>query len=482
MKKTIKNIALLICVSIFYSSCDSIDFGDINDNPNGPTVAVTSQLLTQAQKTVGESVITSMKGILYMQYLAEGQYPGDSRYNTLTRSYNSWYTGPIQNLNEIIKINNDEELKATAVAFGGNDNQIAVSKIMRAYYLQHITDRWGALPWSEAFQGITFPQPKFDTQEELYTYMFAEVDEALAMINTEAGPLGDIIFEGDMTRWKMFANTLKLTMALRISDANATLAKTKFEEAVAGGVVTTNADNILFTFGTDDLSDNPWEDRFESRVDYLLSTTLETSLKSNLDPRLFKFVEPSRDSITPNTSFPDNADEKYIGAPNGNVNGNVQDYSLPTTTVTGVQDYQSPIYTAAQVKFALAEAKLKGWNVGSGTTESLFKEGIEESMSFWGVDQADIDDYTAAHTSATLADIAYEKWVALYLNGPEAWAEWRRLDMPVLTPSPYAVDPRIPVRDAYDSSVEDNNKANYDAVVASQGPDNLHTKLWWDVN
>ena len=88
MKKTIKNIALLICVSIFYSSCDSIDFGDINDNPNGPTVAVTSQLLSQAQKTVGESVVTSMKGILYTQQLAEGQYPGDSRYETLTSNYN----------------------------------------------------------------------------------------------------------------------------------------------------------------------------------------------------------------------------------------------------------------------------------------------------------------------------------------------------------------------------------------------------------
>lgn len=482
MKKTIKNIALLICVSIFYSSCDSIDFGDINDNPNGPTVAVTSQLLTQAQKTVGESVVTSMRGILYTQQLTEGQYPGDSRYASLTSNYNFWYTGPIQNLNEIVKINTDEDLKAGAVPFGGNNNQIAVAKIMRSYYLQYITDRWGALPWSEAFQGIAFPQPKFDSQEELYTYMFAEVDEALGLINGEPGPLGDIIFSGDMGRWKMFANTLKMTMALRISDANPSLAKTKFEQAVAGGVVTSNANNILFTFGTDDGSDNPWEDRFESRIDYLLSETMSEWLRDNLDPRLFKFVEPSRDGSTANTNFPGGTDAKYVGAPNGFVNGNVQDFSLPTTTVTGVQDYQSPIYTSAQVKFALAEAKLKGWNVGGGTTASLFKEGIEDSMSFWGVDQADIDDYTAAHTTSTLAEIAYEKWVALYLNGPEAWAEWRRLDMPVLTPSANAVDARIPVRDAYDSSVEDNNKANYDAIVAAQGADNLHTKLWWDKN
>lgn len=482
MKKTIKNIALLICVSIFYSSCDSIDFGDINDNPNGPTVAVTSQLLTEAQKSIGESVVTSVRGILYTQQLTEGQYPSDSRYTALTSNYNVWYTGSIQNLNEIIKINNDPELMLGAVAFGDNNNQIAVAKIMRSYFLQYITDRWGALPWSEAFQGIDNPQPKFDSQEELYNYMFAEVEEALTLINSNAGPQGDLIFGGNMARWRMFANTLKMTMALRISDANSSLAKSKFEEAVAAGVVTSNTDNILFTFGADDNSDNPWEDRFESRVDYLLSETLAESLRSNVDPRLFKYVEPSRDSTGTNTNFPGGIDAKYVGAPNGYVNGNVQDYSLPTTTVTGDQTYKSPIYTSSQVKFALAEAKLKGWNVGSGTTASLFKEGIEDSMSFWGVAQADIDDYTAAHTSAALADIAYEKWVALYLNGPEAWAEWRRLDMPVLTPSGNAVDARIPVRDAYDSSVEDNNATNYAAVVATQGVDDLHTKLWWDVN
>ena len=482
MKKTIKNIALLICVSIFYSSCDSIDFGDINDNPNGPTVAVTSQLLSQAQKTVGESVVTSMKGILYTQQLAEGQYPGDSRYETLTSNYNGWYTGPIQNLNEIVKINNDEDLKAGAQAFGDNNNQIAVAKIMRSYYLQYITDRWGALPWSEAFQGIAYPQPKFDSQEDLYNFMFAEIDEALALINGGAGPLGDIIFSGDMSRWKMFANTLKMTMALRISDANPSLAKTKFEEAVSAGVVTSNENNILFTFGTDEASDNPWEDRFFSRVDYVLSNTMAEYLRSNTDPRLFKFVEPSRDSITTATNFPGDIDAKYVGADHGAVNGNVQDFSLPTATVTGVPDYQSPIYTSAQVKFSLAEGKLKGWNVGTGTTATLFKEGIEDSMSFWGVEQIDIDAYTAAHTTSTLAEIAYEKWVALYLNGPEAWAEWRRLDMPVLTPSTSALDPRIPVRDAYDASVADNNPDNYAAVLAAQGADDLHTKLWWDVN
>ena len=83
---------------------------------------------------------------------------------------------------------------------------------------------------------------------------------------------------------------------------------------------------------------------------------------------------------------------------------------------------------------------------------------------------------------APLANIAYEKGVALYLNGPEVWAEWKRLDMPILKASGNAVDTRIPLRNAYDSSVEDNNTTNYAAEVTAQGRDNLHTKLWWDKN
>lgn len=484
MNNKIKHIVVLICISIFYGSCESVDFGDTNDDPNGPTDAITSQLLTGAEASIPEDIITSTKGILFMQHLTEGQYPGDSRYTSLTASYDDFYTGPIQNLNEIIRINSDEELKVDAAIYGDNNNQIAVAKLLRAYYLQYLTDRWGALPWTEAFQGISFPKPTFNTQEELYIIMFTEVDEALALINVgNSGPSGDVILGGDMNRWIMFANTLKMVMALRISDVKPALAKTKFEETVASGkLIRSNDDNILYTYGTDDVSDSPWADRYKTREDFILSVTLVEALRTNIDPRLFKYAEPARDSISSRVLFPSGMDSLYVGAQNGRVNGDVPNYSFPPAAIIYEPDSPSPIFTSAQVKFSLAEAALKGWNVGSGTTASLFKEGIEDSMEYWGVSTDDIDAYTAAHTSATIADIAYEKWVALYLNGPELWAEWRRLDLPILTPSENAAVATIPVRDAYDSSVEDNNKANYDAINAIQGPDTRYTKLWWDVN
>ncbi len=481
MYKKYKNIVLLLMITFIYSSCDTVDFGDINNNPNGPTAPVTSQLLTQAQKTVS-TIGTHLTGILYTQQLTEGQYPGESRYATLTYNYNGYYTGPIQNLNRIIELNENEETKDDAAAYGDNENQIAVAKILRAFILQFMTDRWGGLPWTEAFQGIDNPQPKFNTQEEIYNIMFDEVESALSLIDeTKSGPKGDVIFSGNMHRWRIFANSLKMTMALRISDVNPSLAQSKFEDVIrSGNYIVENKDNIEFHYGTDDASDSPWNDRFKTREDYVLSVTMTESLRSNLDPRLFKYSEPARDSIIDNPAFPGGIDKAYVGAPNGKVNGNVPDYSFPPAKIIYTVDFPTPIYTAAQMKFSLAEAALRGWSVGSDAP-TLFKEGIEASMEYWEVNQADKDAYIASHPLSSIDDLAYEKWVALYLNGPEAWAEWRRLDAPPLTPSQYAADQRIPVRHAYDSSVEDNNKANYDAIVAVQGPDDLHTRLWWDV-
>jgi len=473
MKKTINKIAVFVFAAAIISSCDTVDFGDINDNPNGPTVAVTSQLLPQAQISVS-GVITSINGIAYTQQLSEGQYPGPSRYNGLTFNYNGWYTGPIQNLNKIIEVNEDPNSAAAVASFGDNNNQIAVSKLLRAYFLHYMTDTWGALPFSEAFQGIQGTQPKFDSQQELYTFMFAEIEDALGKINANAGPQGDMLFGGDMGRWATFGNTLKMIMALRISDADAGTAKTKFEQAVASGkLITSNAQHIRYNYGSDEGSDNPWEDRFFSREDYMMSETIMGFMNTKTDPRKFKYTKPAQNSAVPDV---------YAGAPNGKVNGNTKDFAFITDTVIGDKTYKVAIYTYAQTEFSLAEGALKGWNVGGGTAATHQKAGIEASMMDWGVAAADMNTYTAANAGATIADIAYEKYMALYLNGPELWAEWRRLDAPALTPSIYALVQKIPVRHAYDSSVADNNPTNYAAVVASQGPDNLHTKLWWDKN
>lgn len=483
MKSLNTKIGLIVSFMVFFTACDTIDYEDTNQNPNGPTAAVTSQLLTNAMVSM-TTILVDETPILYMQHITQGQYPGASRYNVLNQSYDSWYTGPLTDLNRIIDLNSDEETAGDALSYGSNNNQIAVAKIIRAYYLHYMTDKWGALPWSEAFAGIENPQPAFDTQESIYNYMFAEIDEAVGMVEmSEPGPTGDYLFGGDMDTWVTFAANMKMVMALRLSDVSASVSQSMFEQAVATGrLITDNSDNIEYTYGTDDASDSPWMDNFRTREDYILSRTMVEYLRDNQDPRLFEYAEEARDSVSPVTNFPGDIDEGYVGAPNGQVNGNVPSYSFIRSEIIYTPDYPTPIFTAAQVYLSMAEAASYGWNVGGGTAASLYEAGIEASMEYWGVDSAAITDYIAAHPYTGIDDIAYEKWVALYLNGPEAWAEWRRLDAPYLEPSAFASDPRIPVRMGYDPSIADNNEANYNAMIGFQGPDNNYTNLWWDVN
>jgi len=294
MKKIINKTFILVFALVLFGACETIDYGDTNVDPSGPSAAVTSQLLTWAQSYM-PAILVNEQSILYMQHITQGQYPGSSRYETLTNDYSGFYTGPIQNLNKIIEINSDPDTAAEALAFGATNNQLAVAKLVRAYMLQYMTDTWGDLPWTDAFQGIDNPQPTFDSQKSIYDFMFTEVDAALALIQTSgAGPVGDVMFKGDMNKWISFGNSLKLTMAIRISHIDPSRAKLKLEQAYSSGTLpTTNSKNLLFNYGSDDASDSPWEDNFQTREDYIMSNTLIENLRSNLDPRLFEYAAPA---------------------------------------------------------------------------------------------------------------------------------------------------------------------------------------------
>ena len=157
-----------------------------------------------------------------------------------------------------------------------------------------------------------------------------------------------------------------------------------------------------------------------------------------------------------------------------------QAISFPGAAIRS-QDSPLPIYTMAQVSLSHAEATIHGWDV-PGDPATHYADGVTASFSQWGVDGA--SDYLTANPYVDLSTIAYEKWVATFPSGYEAWSEWRRLDSPALTP---AIDAQnasgeIPVRHAYPQTETELNADNYNAAVATQGEDGLDTKVWWDVN
>jgi len=475
MKHINKIKTLILAVVISFTACDTVDFGTTNVDPNSPSNAVTSLLLTNVQRGMS-GYVASTTANLYVQYLSNGQYDEESRYQTLNWDTNGAYA-LLQDIKAIIDINNNDATKSAAQAYGSNANQIAAATMLKVWYYQMMTERWGYLPYSEANSPDLTTQPKYDSQEEIYMALLTELDSALAMIDGGNGPAGDILFGGDMTQWKTFGNTIKTVMGLRLSKADPAKGKTVFNEAFSGAI-SSNASNIQYTYLTEDTNDNPWQDRFESRRDYLMSDVFVNTLigtGTNVapeDPRLMMFSEPATTSST------------YVGAPYGESNSATDDYSFITNNIINKGDAPLMIYTYAEILFARAEAAAKGWTTEDAAT--LYNEGVLASMAQWGVDSADAESYLTDNPYSSVADIAYEKWVSLYLQGYNSWAEWRRFKAEGTNsriPLIIAVDllsnaTGIPQRHGYSATAGSLNEANYNAAVSAQGEDALDTVLW----
>lgn len=470
MKKITQKALLFTATILFMYSCSTVDFGEINKDPNNPSTPSSAGLLANSLKSL-PGHLTNATSILYAQYTANGQYPDESRYVSLNWSYYGWYSGPLRDLQEVIKLSSEADAPANGA------NTIAAATLLRAYYLHNMTDRWGRIPYTESLQGLEDTFPALDSQESVYRGVISEIDGALTMINGANGPDGDILFGGNMAKWSKFGNTLKAIMALRMSKRNGDMTnypKTKFNEAIAGAIKT-SSENISYTFLSDDNNDNPWEDRYVDAgrtdwlvssvlVDYMVGTGTDTAPQ---DPRLAKYAEPLVGT------------SKYVGATYGSGNDLVANFSLPTKNIIHNQTAPAYIFTAAQIQFSMAEAVELGWM--SGTAQTYFDAGIQESMNQWGVAAGDATTFIGSLTYAGVQSIAEQKWVALYLQGYEAWAEWRRIGGPatIVKPATQLHGTDIPQRQGYSTTTPNINKENYDAAIAAQGPDTLDTKLWW---
>jgi hypothetical protein len=353
---------------------------------------------------------------------------------------------------------------------------MAIAHILQVYMYHHMTDRWGAIPYSEALKGGENISPALDQQKDVYAGLFAQLETAMSYINNSAIAVqGDIMFNGDMNAWKRFANTLKMTMALRISDVDPSTAQSKFSEAVAGGVLTSTSQNVHYPYLTAVAHENPWVGRFRTRNDFAPSKKFVDYLTANNDPRLSKMADGSKNS----------GGVDYVGMPYGledpAING-ADVASITSNIITDGVNHGGFLYTYAQVCFAMAEAHLRGWTGLAGDAQTWYEYGIAASHDQWGVASSDATAYLATVAPVSMETMAMEKWVALWLQGYEGWAEWRRLDYPndISAPSAAISGTGIPVRHGYGAQTISNNKANYDAAVALQGPDTQDTKLWWD--
>lgn len=479
MKQSFKSI-IIVAAAVLFSTCSLSDFGDLNRNPNATTVPVTSALLTNTLAGLGGWTVGMNEG-LYSQYFSETQYTDASLYSLIQVNFAGNYSGAMYDLQNIIDNNTNPDTKDEVVSNGSNNNQIAVARILLVYHFMHQTDRFGDVPYSTALKGD--PKPTYDAQLDIYKGFYKELKEAIAQFDSGASATGDILFSGDKAKWKKFANSLRLVLAMRLSKADAALGKAEFAAAFSDGAgyLSSAAEDVVLDYPGAAYK-NPWFTLYDGRKDYAISDVMVSTLQTWNDPRLQALGTP-------------NASGKVIGVPYGLTRDDAitftnanPDWSFILAPQFRAENSEVVILSASQVLLTIAEAIHLGWVTGD--KNKFYSDGIKASWERWGV-------YTAArfnaymltpaialdNSAADLVKINTQKWVAIYPDGRSGWTEWRRTGLPVLTPTPKATSSskQIPRRYTYPSVEYNLNKESLDAALGRLGgPDTQDGRVWWD--
>ena len=481
-----KKYTLYLYATIAALAIGCADFGDTNVSPNASKTPLTSALLTNALSTLGNTVATGANVTtgLYCQYYSEILYTDASRYSVQDIDWAGELAGGMYDLQNIININSDPATAEIAGLNGSNNNQIAIARILKAYRFSVLTDRYGDMPYSEALTENT--QPVFDTQQAIYTDLFKELKEAVAQFDAGPSVKGDILFDGDNTKWKKFANSLRVILAVRISNADAALGQAQFNDALSsdGGVLELDGnsdpveDVVLKYYAASNAFSNPYY--YAIAGDFNICSTIANFLNTNGDRRNNAFgVIPAGKSA-------------LVGVPPGlqrqdaiDFTANNPDHSLVLAESFRMSTSPVVILSTADVLLAKAEAAQMNWFGGNKT--QLYADGIKASWKRWNVYESGAYDAYMANanidlTLNPLVKIQTQRWLSFFPNGSQGWSEWRRTGIPVLTPSPVPANTsgEIPVRFIYPTIEYGLNGDKLEAAVAIQGTDNSDTHVWWD--
>jgi hypothetical protein len=496
-------------------ACKTDELVNINEDPNNPTSAPPQAVFTYATRIAMQrwfgSNPTNMRGpVLTAQHLAQVQYPDEDAYSRLDAtvtdgSFIFTYAQELKNFQAVV----DAGKAADQPLLWGPP------LVMRSLLFGYVTDVWGDVPYSEALRGDAEDatiQPAYDPQEDIYAGLFSDLSEAVTAIDgapATAISLGaaDPIYAGNSVHWQRFANSLRARHAMRLANVDPTTAQAQLNAAInaPGGLIQSNGDNAQMRWPGGGVYDNPWSGNNQTRDDHRLSDRLTGQMLPYTDPRLAVYAQPTLCFRTPTaTGCPPNPPQ-FAGMPNALTATDAATWSLTSsrpgrvfystsTFCSGCAQplpgatFPSFILTYAEVSFILAEAAQRGWIAGSAAT--YYEQGVRASMAQWGVtDAAAIDAYLAQAAiayqggTAGLTQIALQKWIALYTDGVQAWAEWRRTCVPAtVKPGPAAVINTVPRRYQYSVRERLVNAAHVDAAIAQQGADNFTTRMYWDKN
>jgi len=519
MRNILTKIGFGIVCAICYTGCTE-DFDELNTDPLVLDIGKIEDSPVLQGQAFGQAQYTSVNGLhwrfqisqnlfsdIWAQYYATTASGFDSdRYVQVGRwadlAWSSFYG------------QSAPQIKLVEDLSEANGNQVgnAMAKILRVHAYHRITDYWGPIPYSEV-GNLELETIPYDSQESIYRSFFVTLDEAVSQLASGGSSYqnGDRIYGGNGASWRTFANSLRLRLAMRIKYADPSLAKIEAEKAVAAGVMTTNDQNAYIS--VDETNRNPLE-TITDWGEFRMSATMESILEGYDDPRLPEYFAPAVDGDSDDDGSP------YEGLLNGQTkvsletSKNAGHSDLATKFIDVAKGGENPpieIMNAAEMYFLRAEGALEGWAMG-GTAQSLYEEGIRTSMTQkTGASETDIAAYISSSSvpvpfeagalpvatipiafagdqETQLEQIITQKWLAIYPNGWEAWAELRRTGYPkqytrIQSENPDVAADEIMRRMVYVTSAFNTNEQGVnDAISGSElgGSDKNNVKLWWD--
>ena len=485
MKKIfIMKIVLVLAIIFSFISCTK-DWEDLNTNPNEPTIVPATNVFAYSLRYYSDNFVDewmTMNNIsTYAGHLVKIQYIDESRYlereSVINDAWRDMYTTLLQ-LDKVQSLADEEGntvLKGAAITF-------------QAFMLHRATDLWGAIPWSAALQGEEgVTNVAYDTQESVYGAILDMLKNANDILASGGGDLGegDLLFGGDVLKWQKFNNSLRLRVAIRMSFVSSGDAKTHIEEILGDPtkypIMTSNDDNAFFVWPGLLPYMEPWAENSISgnRDDHGMCETLIDTLKAFNDPRLPVYAHPAA------------SDGEYRGLDAGAFDGSFVMDDISRIGFRFRDDIAgfSPLMRYSEVLFIIAEAANNGWSTGGMSPQGAYEDGITASLEENGIDAADITTYLADPKVVWDDDedkIHLQKWLCLFKQGHEAWAESRRTDVPIMGPatnSLYAGHDRPPFRFKYPTREFNLNSANISPFTSGivdhfWGTDN--GKMWWD--
>lgn len=520
MRKNNKTILYLLLAffSISTVSCTK-DFTEINSDPIGNGTAQAHQLLTPALVNVlNANMVRNWNFNNQLMQVtveindSEGRvFRYDIRRTQADYTWNNWYTN-LTDLRDIYTIASQPETL--------NKSYQGISLIAQSWVYSLLTDTYGDVPYSEANSGRNENlQPAFDKQKDIYADIFKKLEEANTLLkeNTAIVSTSDPVYQGDVSKWRRFGNSLYLRLLLRVAGkaevSAATVAKIKemidtrpadyplIENNTQTARILWNGTNSSTAVFSSPFMVNIRAVDFRSMpvADFFLGKLVNWE-----DPR----VSPELGTGGVPRFGIDRGPDGWVGVSSGYAPGsgalmqthfnsdaeNPAKLTLQTDKNTGI------IMNSAEVAFIKAEAAAKGWI--NGPVDVHYYKGMAEAINYWMPDYikspTDVNfqnyvtnaelrwdptlplDATALGSRSQMEMIHLQKYYSMFLVDFQQWFEYRRTGHPILPKGPGLVNgARMPVRLNYPLITQSTNPTSYRNAVAAQGTDDINTLVWW---